>query len=145
MTNLESLHAKKDVLMPAVRTSRRKIFVFEFINCANVPPYGSDAPTLLTLAAYESEKEARHALAILCRTVNGRKFGRWLVNKRYEAKLKGVVNDEAEPSAANRPQSRQFAAEGSQTQERSGQTNRVKKLSGYSNEHLCCPEFVFLA
>jgi hypothetical protein len=78
MTNLDSLNAKKDVLMPAVRTSRRKIFVFEFINCANVPPYSCDAATLLTLAASESEKYARHTLAILCRTVDGRKVGRWI-------------------------------------------------------------------
>ncbi len=75
MTNLDSLDAKKYVLVPAVRTSRRKIFVFEFINCANVPPYSSDAPTLLTLAASEREKDAWHAVAILCRTVNGSKFG----------------------------------------------------------------------
>ena len=79
MTNLDSLYAKKDVLMPAVGTSSRKIFVFEFINCANVPPYSRDAATLLTLAASEREKDARHIVAILCRTGDGRKFGRWIV------------------------------------------------------------------
>jgi hypothetical protein len=28
-------------------------FVFEFINCTNVPPYSRDAPTLLTVTAPE--------------------------------------------------------------------------------------------
>ena len=73
MANLDSLYAKKYVLMPAVRTSRRKIFVFEFIYCTNVPPYSSYASTLLTTAASECKKDARHNLAILRRTVDGGK------------------------------------------------------------------------
>jgi len=66
MANLDGLDAKKYVLMPALKTSRRKIFVFEFINCTNVPPYSSYAATLLTVAASEREKDARHAAVILC-------------------------------------------------------------------------------
>jgi hypothetical protein len=58
--HLDGLDAKKDVLMPAVWTSRGKIFIFEFIYCTNVPPYSRDAATLLTLATSESQKEARH-------------------------------------------------------------------------------------
>jgi hypothetical protein len=73
MTNLDGLDAKKNVLMPAIGTSRRKIFVFEFIYCTNVPPYSRDAATLLTLVASESQKEARHYP-----TVDGRKVGRWI-------------------------------------------------------------------
>ena len=72
MTNLDSLHAKKDVLMLAVGTSRRKIFVFEFINCANVPPHSRDEPTT------DASSGARL---------------RWLVNKRYGAELNIVVNN----------------------------------------------------
>ena len=66
MANLDGLYAKKYVLMLALRTSRRKIFVFEFINRANVPPYRRNAPTLLTTAASESEKDAGRVLGILC-------------------------------------------------------------------------------
>ena len=60
MANLDSLEAEKYIVMPAVRTSRRKIFVFEFIYCTNVPPYGSYASTLPTTAASECEKDAGH-------------------------------------------------------------------------------------
>ena len=38
--------------------------------------------------------------------------GRWIVNKRYEAKLKGVVNDEAVLSAGSRLQSPHLAQGG---------------------------------
>ena len=79
MANLDSLDTKKYVLMAAVRTSRRKIFVFEFINCANVPPYSRDAATLLTLAASERQKKARHYPGDSLSTVDGRKFGGRLV------------------------------------------------------------------
>jgi hypothetical protein len=66
MANFDSLDAKKYILMPAVGTSCREIFVFEFINRANVPPYRRNAPTLLTTAASESEKDAGRVLGILC-------------------------------------------------------------------------------
>ena len=66
MTNLDSLYAKKYVVMPAVRTSHRKILIFELINRSNVPPYCRNASTFLTLAASEGKKEARHIVTIVC-------------------------------------------------------------------------------
>jgi hypothetical protein len=79
-------HTKSTLSVAALTDTMRMIgckrnvsyFVFEFINCTNVPPYSRDAPTLLAVVASEREKDALHAVAILCRTLNGSKFGRWI-------------------------------------------------------------------